>query len=327
LVLIAVLMIIFLATVAISVDVAYMQLVRSELRASTDAAAKGAVVTLGLTGDVAAARQQAMEIARQNTVAGRDLILESQDIVFGSGQLNADGSIDFIPNASPYCAAQVTGRKLGSSPSGSAALFFGGLLGTPEFETSLDAIAAFRDRDMVVVVDRSDSMSGGPFIQLQAAVDVFLQALEENQTNERVGLASYAEMAFPECNLTTDLAYVRAVMNSLSTARARTNIGDGIDMGRYLLVADPGAGLREKVMIVMTDGYHNMGTDPLVAAVRARDSGIMIHTVTFGWYADRVLMQQVADITGGTHLHAPDGVALVEAFRQLALMRRVVLTK
>ena len=320
-------MMIFLATAAISVDVAYMQLVRGELRASTDAAARAAVVMLGETGDTGTARLTAQQIARTNAVAGQQLILEPQDIVFGSGRLTNSGAFEFLPGVTPYRAAMVTGRKLDEAPSGAVPLFFGGLLGRPQFETQLQATAAFLDRDAVIVVDRSDSMFGTPILQLKAAVAVFLQTLQNNATEERVGLASYAEIAFFEHALTTDLASVEARMNAMWTDRARTNIGGGIDMGRAILLADPGSSMTEKVMIVLTDGHHNTGTSPLLAARRAADAGITIHTITFGWYADRLLMMQVAHIAGGTTHHAPDGAALSDIFRDLALMRKTVLTK
>ena len=98
-------------------------------------------------------------------------------------------------------------------------------------------------------------------------------------------------------------------------------------MGRSILLADPAASMTEKVMIVLTDGHHNTGTDPLAAATRAAGDGITIHTITFGWYADKVLMGQVAAITGGSTHHAPDGTALSEIFRDLALNRKTILTQ
>ena len=326
-VLIALLMMIFLATAAISVDVAYMQLVRSELRASTDAAARAAVVMLGETEDTDAARLTAQQIARVNTVAGRELILKPEDIVFGSARLIPGGAIEFLPGVTPYRAAMVTGKKLAGEPSGAVPLFFGGLVGRPEFETELQATAAFLDRDAVLVVDKSDSMTGTPMLDLKAAVAVFLQTLQSNREEERVGLASYSEWAFYEHARTTDLASVEARMNAMWTDRARTNIGGGIDMGRSILLADPAASMTEKVMIVLTDGHHNTGTDPLAAATRAAGDGITIHTITFGWYADKVLMGQVAAITGGSTHHAPDGTALSEIFRDLALNRKTILTQ
>jgi hypothetical protein len=49
--------------------------------------------------------------------------------------------------------------------------------------------------------------------------------------------------------------------------------------------------------------------------------------VTFGWYADQALMQVVANIGGGSSYHAPDGAALSVIFRDLALIRKTILTQ
>jgi Mg-chelatase subunit ChlD len=170
-------------------------------------------------------------------------------------------------------------------------------------------------------------MASGAFLDLKQAVGVFLQTLQANQTEERVGLVSYAEAVYYHHGLTTDLDAIQNTMDALWTVRARTNIGGGMDMGRNILNNASSSGLTEKVIILMTDGYHNTGTDPIMAAARAQADGVIVHTVTFGWYADQILMQAIANSTGGEFRHAPDGATLVEVFRELAMIRRVVLTK
>jgi hypothetical protein len=72
-------------------------------------------------------------------------------------------------------------------------------------------------------------------------------------------------------------------------------------------------------MIVMTDGLHNTGTDPIEAAERAQDDGIVIHSITFGADADTDRMTDVARITGGTYNHAPNGDELKRIYREIAL--------
>ncbi|MCI0643201.1 MAG: pilus assembly protein TadG-related protein, partial [Gemmataceae bacterium] len=59
LVLVAVTLIIFIVALVFSIDIAYMQLTRSQLRAATDAAAKSAAITLSMTQDDQAAVQSA----------------------------------------------------------------------------------------------------------------------------------------------------------------------------------------------------------------------------------------------------------------------------
>ena len=58
---------------AFAVDVAWMQLVRTELRTSTDAAARAGAKELSLKQDQNAAQKKAKQAARRNLVAGDPL--------------------------------------------------------------------------------------------------------------------------------------------------------------------------------------------------------------------------------------------------------------
>ena len=69
LVLIALLLIVLIVTVVFSVDVAYMQLTRTQLRSASDAAARAAAECLSRTQDVDQAREAAKTIASRNLVA------------------------------------------------------------------------------------------------------------------------------------------------------------------------------------------------------------------------------------------------------------------
>ena len=61
-----------------------------------------------------------------------------------------------------------------------------------------------------------------------------------------------------------------------------------------------------KTMVVMTDGLHNSGGDPVAAAKKAAKKNITINTVTFSTEADFARMKAVAEATGGKHFHAAD---------------------
>jgi uncharacterized protein YegL len=319
LVLLAMLMAAFLVSVLFSVDVAYMQLVNTQLRSATDAAAKAAVDTLSRTEDTARAVQAAKAIAHANLVAGHPLQLDDADIEFGRGVANqATGRITFVPGGLPLSAVRITGRKLQGSASGSARLFFGGFLGQPRYETQLAATATRRDRDICLVVDRTGSMRGTKIQDLKEAVTIFLSALGETAQDESVGLASYSSDATRDHQLTSDLSVIDRTMRGME-ARGRTNIGGGIDAGRQILNAGRDGRFVEKTMIVMTDGRHNIGIDPIPAAGRAEDDGIVIHAITFGSDADVGRMERVAWITGGTYNHAPNGEALKRIYRDIAL--------
>lgn len=333
LLLIAILMVAFLATVALSVDVAYMNMVNSELRASTDAAAKAAMTTLNVTEDVTQARRSAKRIAALNLVAGRPLILEDSDIVFGQVSYQNSGVFQFMPGLKPFGAALIDGRKLRNSPSGSVGLFFGGFLGTSEFNTELKSIAARLDRDVCLVLDRSGSMKGQKLTDLKSAVTAFLQVLaDRNSTQEYVGLVTYSTTPTINQKLTSDLNLVKKQMSKI-TASGWTDIGGGIDTGRSVLGGGHNASLSVKAIVLMTDGVQivnndpKAGTQPEAAAARARQQNILIHTITFGTDADKTRMQAVAQITGGTYHHAPDGATLRQVFRDLARTVSTALTQ
>jgi uncharacterized protein YegL len=316
----------FLAAAAFSIDVAYMHLVNSELRAATDAAAKSAVSNLSRTHDVDQARQAAIETASANLVAGRPLVLQPTDIVFGKGQLQSDGTIAFLPGQTPLCAAKVDVSLASSSPNAPVGLFFGNLLGTGIYETELFAVAAHLDRDIALVVDRSGSMDGTKMEELKTAVTVFLNTLGQTPYPESVGLASYNGTATLDEQLTTNLAQIQATMDSL-VAGGSTNIGDGIKQGNDILTAGSSSKYVEKTMILMTDGLHNTGAPPLPQARAAAGQHIVIHTITFGSGADQALMQNVAQASGGNHYHAPTGQDLIEIYEEIALTLTTILTE
>ncbi|MCA9134033.1 MAG: VWA domain-containing protein, partial [Planctomycetales bacterium] len=104
-ILVAATIIILLVGAVFSVDVAYMHMVRAELRTATDAAARAGSETLARTQDPAQARVAAAAIAEQNQVAGNGLSLAPGDIEVGSLRPTA-GRFDFVPDVSPFTAVR-----------------------------------------------------------------------------------------------------------------------------------------------------------------------------------------------------------------------------
>src|SRR3954465_7132573 len=81
LVLVAVCLPLIIIMAAFAVDVAWMQLVRTELRTSTDAAARAGAKELSLAQDINVAKSMAKTLAKRNKVAGDPLLLADSDIV------------------------------------------------------------------------------------------------------------------------------------------------------------------------------------------------------------------------------------------------------
>ncbi|MCA9246995.1 MAG: VWA domain-containing protein [Planctomycetales bacterium] len=150
--------VILLAMAAFSVDVAYMQLVRTELRSATDAAAKAGVEALVREQDGTAAITAAINIAAANEVAGKPLQLNTSDVVLGRATQQADGSWAFTAGEQPYSAVRVNSQRTSGSTDGAVALFFGGFLGKGNFEPTQTATAANMQQEICLVIDRSHSM-------------------------------------------------------------------------------------------------------------------------------------------------------------------------
>jgi Flp pilus assembly protein TadG len=158
LILIAVLLVLFFGLVAFYVDVAYMQLCRTQLRIAADAAARASGESLSREQDLNKARQAAKDMAAEHIVAGEPLVLAEGDIISGRATMQSDGHWDFDPAGTPVNGLQVIGRRTDDSPSGSIALFFGKIFDVTDYETSQQAVVVRMDRDICLVVDRSSSM-------------------------------------------------------------------------------------------------------------------------------------------------------------------------
>ncbi|MCO8124595.1 VWA domain-containing protein [Stieleria sp. TO1_6] len=326
LILIMVMLVGFLATVAFSVDIAHMHLSRTELRSATDAATKAASQELSRTLDQDQAIAMGQQIALENLVDGQPLQLTAADFQFGRSESDLSGRFVFAANQRPLNTVRVTGRRTADSASGPIPLVFGNLLGFSSFEPQLVTAATYIERDVVLVVDRSGSMSGEKFRELQRALDVFVATLNTTPVNEAVGLASYSDRASQDVPLTTTLLEVTDGLASLSTG-GRTSISRGMEAGAVIMQAARSADYVERTMIVMTDGMHNEGPEPSDVATRLADDGVQIHTITFGRGADQSRMRNIARLGGGRHFHALSESELIAAYREIALTLGTVITE
>lgn len=326
-ILICVMLFAFLCLVALSVDISYMNLVKTELRSATDAAAKAASETLARTQDPQLAIARGIEIANRNLVANQQLHLTEDDFQFGRSDLSPSGSFVFSTGVSPTNSVRVTGKRTADSYSGGVGLFFGRMMGKEYFEPSETCTSTYIQRDIVLVLDRSGSMlQFNKSVDLQNAVRIFLDIMDGSPVEERIGLATYATSASQDVQMTEDLQLIR---NRMSTIRfdGTTNISGGIDAGRSIITRGRNRDFVEKTMIVLTDGLQNAGRAARLAARDAAAEGITIHAITFGRDADRATMDEVATIGRGRYFHATTGAELENVFREIALTLASIITE
>lgn len=325
-VLIAVVLVILFVAAAFAIDIAYMHATRAELRTATDAAARAASEALGRLQNPEAAIQAAINIAGENRVANEGLQLERGDIILGSHVIQPNGKFRFVEGGSPLTSIRVLGRRDAGSPSGPVPLFFGPLLGRSTFEPVQLATASRLDRDIALVLDVSGSMNNfGRFAALKNALTVFLSELDALPQEEVVSLTVYSSNARRVQPMTSDLSLIQDAFDR-ETAGGTTAIGRALRAGLASIEEDPQSRpFAFKELILMTDGNHNTGINPLRVAPEAVAAGVIVHTITFSSGANQGLMRQVAEDTGGSHLHADTDDQLTEVFREIALQVPVIL--
>lgn len=357
-----VLMVIMLPVVlllaAFAINLAYMELNRTELVAAADAAARAGGREFASSRSQASARSKAKAIARLNSVAGKPLRLDDNDLTFGtSTRASSTDRYAFTAGGSNPNALEVTARRTASSLDGPIPLLMPQIMGIGTFESEQAAISTQVEVDVALVIDRSGSMAyaahepaaypqipssapaGWQFCDpappdcrwrnVVTAVGVFLSEVNQSPPSEFVSLSTYSGSAITNQDLTGDypriLSALEPITNSLCSGG--TNIGSGISEGlgavHHSPAARPGAA---KVIIVLTDGIHNTGTSPSTVASAAADVGTMIFTVTFSSEADQPAMSNVASLGGGKHFHANSPSDLVVVFQEIVKQLPTLLT-
>lgn len=332
-----------LAIAAYAINVVYIELARTELQITIDVSTRAAGRVLAVTRDESQAIAAAERLMAENPFANEHMNLNGSDLVFGvSTRYSEAERYAFKPGANPN-AVQIQANGKIKIP-----MLFP-TMGVPiDFRPIKTSISTQSEMDIALVLDRSGSMAfstaeiagnynpaaaplgwkfGDPvppearWLDAVNAVQRFLDLVGQSSQEERVCLSTYNHSAKTDAALASDYVRIEKAMDGYSAKfdSGATNIGDGILVGAAALAdtktARPWA---TRVMIVLTDGIHNTGTDPLYAAEMAGAENILIYTVTFSQEADIERMKQVAAAGAGKHYHATTGLQLVEAFEEIA---------
>ncbi|MEX2092120.1 MAG: vWA domain-containing protein, partial [Pirellulales bacterium] len=258
-------------------------------------------------------------------------------------------------------AIKVWGKRTNDSKSGPVDLMFSKVLGVDQFEPVEVAASTQLDRDICLVVDRSGSMmwtlTGGSSYPkgtkacdkphptqsrwgaLATSVDAFLTELATTVQDERVALVSYSSNT-TECknkykisqidsDLVADYGVIRTKMSNIGKkpVKGSTAISAGLDDGIKVLTGAKIRPFAVKTVILMTDGIHNLGPEPVNSAKNAAKKDITIHTITFSDDADVTRMKAVAAAANGKHFHATSQAELTKIFKEIAATLPVLTTE
>ena len=168
---------------------------------------------------------------------------------------------------------------------------------------------------IVLAIDNSQSMTGGPLREAKAAAASFVA---HQRRAESVGVVSFGHEALP---LTSAAATTQDADAALAALRADLQSGtvlyDAIVRATVQLKRMSAAGTR--VLVVLSDGVDKGSQTTLEQAVRlAQSSGVTVYTIAAGARADTSALSTLAGQTGGRLFSAGQIGDLESVYRALA---------
>ncbi len=187
-----------------------------------------------------------------------------------------------------------------------------------------------KDGTVVICVDTSGSMRARDVAPTRAeaahaAARAFVDAVPEGT---RVGLVTFSSGANVIAAPTADLDAVRDAFDRIPPPDGATAIGDALEAAAAQM---PASGKR--IVVLLTDGINNRGTDPLGDSQAIGARGITIETVGVGSSGsgeiipgtnepaelDAAALTTIAENGRGRYVEARDAGSLKAAFRAIAL--------
>ncbi len=138
--------------------------------------------------------------------------------------------------------------------------------------------------DIVLVLDRSGSMTGTPLANMKTGARTFIDIIDEATdgvkdgqigSGSRIGIVSFANTAISNTQLITSVDTLKNAVDAL-TAGGSTNHADAFTKAIQLF--DP-ASSNAKVIVMFTDGNTTTGAPPAPVAAAAKAQGIVIYAI------------------------------------------------
>jgi Ca-activated chloride channel homolog len=206
-------------------------------------------------------------------------------------------------------------------------------LGRPERTVA----APQRQGTVMMVTDTSGSMDATDVSpsRLRAAQAAARTLAKELPEQFRLGLVSFNNVAEQLVAPPVDRSQVQAAIDGLKV-RGSTAMGDGLELGLQSArtrVADTEGRTRRlpAVMVLLSDGKSERGTEPVEVADQAKKQKVPIYTIALGTQQgtlnrggraipvppDNVTLRDIAETTGGRFFAAPSAARLESIYENL----------
>jgi tight adherence protein B len=172
-----------------------------------------------------------------------------------------------------------------------------------------------RAKSVVLVIDRSRSMSGQPLADATAAARAFIEA---KPAGDRIAITTFATETVALTGFTTATINADTALRTLSVDPVDgTTLWDAIVLSARSLAGEP---LPARVIILVTDGNETMSKATLADATRAaKDAGVAVYPIAIE--SSRFTpapLKQLAEKTGGTYYGAASSGALTPIYESIA---------
>jgi Ca-activated chloride channel homolog len=190
--------------------------------------------------------------------------------------------------------------------------------------------------DVVLVIDVSGSMQATDVAptRLDAAKNAAATLIDQLAASDRIALVSFDSRALLRQGLTTDRGAVKAALSTLSPGTG-TALGDGLSLALAQLnpSARTASGTRAQpaMIVVLTDGVSNQGSDPLAVAQDIAAAKVPVQTIGIGLRngsatvhgepvggVDEATLSAIAAATGGKYYYAQAAGELQNIYSTLA---------
>lgn len=205
----ALLIVVLISFVALGLDAGLWFVVRAELSKAVDASALEAAKNL--SNPHVGALTLAGEFAAENFPDG-----------YLATSTSGSGGVGFTAQLVGTDRVQVDGRA-GATP------ILAQVVGVSRIPISSVGVAQKRPVEIMMLLDRSRSMIGGPFADLKTAAKSFLDFFQDTQAQDKVGLISFATSVIADRPLGTNyVTPMKAAIDAMESDGG-TNIEDGLD--------------------------------------------------------------------------------------------------
>ena len=178
--------------------------------------------------------------------------------------------------------------------------------------------------DIVLLLDRSGSMTGQPFADMKTGVDTFIDIIADHTggapneigSGSHIGIISFSDTAVQNAALITSTADLKSAVAGL-VAGGSTNHSDAFNQATTLLSAST----NNRVIVMFTDGETTAGPNASPFAAVARAQGITIYCIGLigSGGLDINALNDWASDPNVTHVAiAPDSSQLNQIFADLA---------